>query len=58
MVLDGELISRVAMVLLATALVVMIVTGYRMWWQRRPTRGHTPRLGRPVRRGAWRSLPR
>ncbi len=52
------LVSGVAMFLLAAALAVMILSGYRMWWQRRPTRGHRVRMGRPVRRGAWRSLPR
>ncbi len=51
------LVSEVAMFVLAMALVVMIVTGYRMWWQRRPARGPALRLGRPVRRGAWRTLP-
>ncbi len=50
-------VSQVAMFLLAATLVAMIVTGYRMWWQRRPTRGRVARMGRPVRRGAWRSLP-
>ena len=51
------LASGVVMFLLAATLVVMVLSGYRMWWQRRPTRGHRPRMGRPVRRGAWRSLP-
>lgn len=50
-------VSQVALLALAGVLVAMIVTGYRMWWQRRPTRGHRLRMGRPVRRGAWRSLP-
>lgn len=50
-------VSQVALLALAGVLVAMILTGYRMWWQRRPTRGHRLRMGRPVRRGAWRSLP-
>ncbi|QWC83860.1 PepSY domain-containing protein [Nocardioidaceae bacterium] len=50
-------VSAIAMFGLALALVAMIVTGYRAWWLRRPTRGHALRMGRPVRRGAWRSLP-
>lgn len=50
-------VSAVGMFLLGVALVAMIVTGYRMWWLRRPTRGHALSLGRPPRRGAWRSLP-
>ncbi|GAA0255216.1 hypothetical protein GCM10010492_65020 [Saccharothrix mutabilis subsp. mutabilis] len=37
-----------------TGLVVLVVLGYRMWWQRRPTRG----FGRPVPRGQWRKVPR
>lgn len=34
----------------AAALVTVIVRGYRMWWQRRPTRGSDWALGRPPRR--------
>jgi uncharacterized iron-regulated membrane protein len=30
----------------------MIVYGYRMWWQRRPTRGFGP----PYPRGGWRRV--
>lgn len=50
-------VSQLALLALATVLAVMVVTGYRMWWQRRPTRGHRLRPGRPVPRGAWRSSP-
>lgn len=32
----------------------MILLGYRMWWQRRPT---SLGFGPPVPRGAWRSVP-
>ena len=50
-------VSALAMFGLAVALVLMIVTGYRAWWLRRPTRGRRLRMGRGVRRGAWRSMP-
>ncbi|WP_299053356.1 PepSY domain-containing protein [uncultured Nocardioides sp.] len=49
------LVSQLALLLLAAAIVVMTVTGYRMWWQRRPTRGDGVRMGRAPRRGAWRA---
>lgn len=48
--------NQLALVMLAGALVTMIVLGYRMWWQRRPTRSHRLRMGRPARRGAWREV--
>jgi uncharacterized iron-regulated membrane protein len=40
----------------AVALVTVIVRGYRMWWQRRPTRGSDFAVGRPPARGAVRRL--
>jgi len=40
----------------AVALVTVIVRGYRMWWQRRPTRGSDLALGRPPARGGMRRL--
>jgi uncharacterized iron-regulated membrane protein len=40
----------------AVATVVLIVVGYRMWWQRRPTRGARWRAGRTPRRGVLRPL--
>ncbi|GAA1906828.1 PepSY-associated TM helix domain-containing protein [Nocardioides lentus] len=53
------LVNQVVFLLLAVAIVVMALTGYRMWWQRRPTRagadGRTARVGRAPRRGAWRA---
>ncbi len=50
--LANQLLLLAAMV----GLVVVIVLGYRMWWQRRPTRGaaRIP-LGRAPRRGALRA---
>ncbi|TMS52283.1 PepSY domain-containing protein [Mycobacterium sp. DBP42] len=41
---------------LALALVTVIVRGYRMWWQRRPTVGRHP-VGRAPRRGVLADLP-
>ncbi|MFE1166671.1 PepSY-associated TM helix domain-containing protein [Nocardiopsis sp. NPDC058789] len=34
----------------------VIVLGYRMWWQRRPTRGGAWGLGRPYQRGSFLAL--
>ena len=46
------------LVLLATALglLAVIAGGYRMWWQRRPTRGSVWPVGRPPARGGIRRL--
>jgi uncharacterized iron-regulated membrane protein len=49
--------NQVALVLLAGALIAMVFFGYRMWWLRRPTRGHRLRFGRPALRGTWRRAP-
>ncbi|MFD0142411.1 MULTISPECIES: PepSY-associated TM helix domain-containing protein [unclassified Streptomyces] len=43
------LVNQLALAVLALALILLIVWGYRMWWLRRP--------GRPVARGAWRKIP-
>ncbi|MFF8834767.1 PepSY-associated TM helix domain-containing protein [Streptomyces sp. NPDC015130] len=43
------LFNQLALAALALALILLILWGYRMWWQRRP--------GRPVARGAWRKAP-
>ncbi|MFB7592693.1 PepSY-associated TM helix domain-containing protein [Streptomyces sp. NPDC056169] len=43
------LFNQLALAALALALILLILWGYRMWWQRRP--------GRPVARGAWRKVP-
>ncbi|WP_250034644.1 PepSY-associated TM helix domain-containing protein [Paractinoplanes maris] len=45
--------------LLAVGLLCVIVWGYRMWWQRRPTRSGRRALAGvpPVQRGAWQQLP-
>ncbi|MFX4292910.1 PepSY-associated TM helix domain-containing protein [Streptomyces bohaiensis] len=48
--------NQLALIALCGALIAVVVLGYRMWWQRRPTR--EPRgWGRPPARGAWRRVP-
>ncbi|MFJ6746661.1 PepSY-associated TM helix domain-containing protein [Streptomyces sp. NPDC091266] len=51
------IVNQLALAALALALIFLIVWGYRMWWQRRPTRDRALSFGRPVRRGAWRQVP-
>jgi uncharacterized iron-regulated membrane protein len=56
-VLFGVL-NQIVLFLLAAAILVMIVLGYRMWWQRRPTRAdRRAPLGAPPKRGTWQRLP-
>ncbi|MER6381322.1 PepSY domain-containing protein [Streptomyces sp. NPDC001250] len=47
------LVNQIALALLALALILLIVWGYRMWWQR----GRGSAFGRPVPRGAWAEVP-
>ncbi|MFF3348140.1 PepSY-associated TM helix domain-containing protein [Streptomyces sp. NPDC002779] len=47
------LVSQIALMLLALSLIVLILWGYRMWWQR----GRGSAFGRPVPRGAWQQVP-
>lgn len=47
------LVNQIALMLLALSLIVLIVWGYRMWWQR----GRASAFGRPVPRGAWQQVP-
>ncbi|WP_373300543.1 PepSY-associated TM helix domain-containing protein [Streptomyces chromofuscus] len=47
--------NQILLALIALGLIFVILWGYRMWWQRRPTR--TTRLGRAPARGAWRRVP-
>ncbi|MEY9996476.1 putative iron-regulated membrane protein [Streptomyces sp. V4I8] len=47
------LVNQIALMLLALSLIVLIVLGYRMWWQR----GRGSAFGRPVPRGAWQQVP-
>ncbi|GAA3138050.1 PepSY-associated TM helix domain-containing protein [Planomonospora alba] len=45
--------NQILLMALAAGLIAMIVWGYRMWWQRRPTRG----FAAPYARGTWRAVP-
>ncbi|BBX71050.1 PepSY-associated TM helix domain-containing protein [Mycolicibacterium psychrotolerans] len=51
------LLNQLALLAVAVGLVTVIVRGYRMWWQRRPTRGSNRAVGRPPVRGGIRQLP-
>ncbi|MGW7576478.1 PepSY-associated TM helix domain-containing protein [Streptomyces sp. NPDC054765] len=51
------IVNQIALAALALALIFLILWGYRMWWQRRPTRERALSFGRPVQRGAWRQIP-
>ncbi|MFG2043888.1 PepSY-associated TM helix domain-containing protein [Dactylosporangium sp. NPDC048998] len=51
------LANQILLAALALGLLCVIVWGYRMWWQRRPTRAaRRAPLGAPPARGAWRRL--
>jgi uncharacterized iron-regulated membrane protein len=53
------LANQFVLAVTAIGLLAMIVWGYRMWWQRRPTRADRRRpVGDPPARGTWRNLPR
>jgi uncharacterized iron-regulated membrane protein len=47
------LVNQIALMALALSLILLIVWGYRMWWQR----GRASAFGRPVPRGAWQQVP-
>lgn len=49
--------NQIVLALTMIGLITVIVRGYRMWWQRRPTRGSDWAVGRPPMRGAIRRLP-
>ncbi|MFG2819830.1 PepSY-associated TM helix domain-containing protein [Kitasatospora sp. NPDC048365] len=52
------LANQLVLAALAAGLTLVTLWGYRMWWQRRPTRAdHTARVGAPPARGAWRAVP-
>lgn len=57
-VLFGPL-NQILLAALAAGLLCVIVWGYRMWWQRRPTRSDRGALvgAAPAGRGAWQRLP-
>lgn len=45
--------NQIVLMVLALSLILLILWGYRMWWQR----GRGSALGRPVPRGAWQHVP-
>ncbi|MFI0355255.1 PepSY-associated TM helix domain-containing protein [Actinomadura sp. 9N407] len=50
--------NQLALAFLALGLLTVLLWGYRMWWQRRPTRDSSRAIaGRPPARGALRQLP-
>ncbi|MEV0299059.1 PepSY domain-containing protein [Nocardia sp. NPDC050710] len=51
------LLNQLLLLAIALVLVTVIVRGYRMWWQRRPTRGSAFALGRPPIRGGIARAP-
>ena len=52
------LVNQLLLAALAIGLLCVIFWGYRMWWQRRPTRnGRQARVGAPPARGAWQRVP-
>ncbi|WP_433549038.1 PepSY-associated TM helix domain-containing protein [Streptomyces sp. CA-294286] len=51
-------VNQILLALIALGLMLMILWGYRMWWQRRPTReDRAAPLGKAPARGTWRQLP-
>lgn len=49
--------NQILLALTAIGLITIVVRGYRMWWQRRPTRGSGWAVGRAPLRGILRTLP-
>jgi uncharacterized iron-regulated membrane protein len=49
------ILNQLLLALTAVGLITVVVRGYVMWWQRRPTRGSTWAVGRPPLRGAIRN---
>ncbi|TQE26838.1 PepSY domain-containing protein [Streptomyces ipomoeae] len=47
------LVNQLLLMALAASLIVLILWGYRMWWQR----GRGSSFGRPIPRGAWQQVP-
>ncbi|MGH7289683.1 MAG: PepSY-associated TM helix domain-containing protein [Myxococcota bacterium] len=50
-------VNQILLALTAIGLITIVVRGYLMWWQRRPTRGSAWAVGRPPLRGTIRNLP-
>ncbi|HEX7305994.1 PepSY domain-containing protein [Lentzea sp.] len=52
------LANQIALLLLAGTILALIFFGYRMWWQRRPTRAdRSAAFGSAPKRGGWQQLP-
>ncbi|MGV0597536.1 PepSY-associated TM helix domain-containing protein [Mycolicibacterium porcinum] len=51
------IVNQIVLALTMVGLITVIVRGYRMWWQRRPTRGSVWAVGRAPLRGALGQLP-
>lgn len=49
-------LNQLLLFAVAVGLLTVIARGYRMWWQRRPTRGSAWALGRPPTRGGLRAV--
>ncbi|MFI1658843.1 PepSY-associated TM helix domain-containing protein [Streptomyces sp. NPDC020472] len=50
--------NQIVLAVVALGLILVAFWGYRMWWQRRPTReGRAALTGRAPARGAWRRVP-
>ncbi|MDA4106413.1 PepSY-associated TM helix domain-containing protein [Mycolicibacterium holsaticum] len=49
--------NQIFLALTAIGLITIVIRGYQMWWQRRPTRGSQWAVGPPPLRGAIRNLP-
>ncbi|WP_319448676.1 MULTISPECIES: PepSY-associated TM helix domain-containing protein [unclassified Mycobacterium] len=50
------IVNQILLALTAIGLITIVVRGYRMWWQRRPTRGSTWAVGRAPLRGTLRNV--
>ncbi|MCX4585614.1 PepSY domain-containing protein [Streptomyces sp. NBC_01481] len=52
------IVNQLVLAVIALGLTAMSIWGYRMWWQRRPTRDdRIAVLGKAPARGVWRRLP-
>ncbi|SDF38533.1 Uncharacterized iron-regulated membrane protein [Lentzea fradiae] len=52
------LANQIVLLLVAGSILALIFFGYRMWWQRRPTReDRRAPFGSAPKRGAWQQLP-
>ncbi|OBI73361.1 peptidase [Mycobacterium sp. E740] len=47
------IVNQILLALTAIGLITIVVRGYHMWWQRRPTRGSAWAVGRPPLRGTF-----